>query len=182
MPLDETGGQAFATEQEEQGLGDFAPTGEAPPVETPPAEVPGIEAPPEEEADLRFRDTNPGAFGGSAPGGVPPIPPVPQVPPPPVSFQLGGQGGGASSFARPGSAAARPFRSSQFLTSRAEGGGASERRAGFGAGAALAGGGVPPVADFNSGGDAGGLGDGEDDELARILAQVAGRYQPGGGQ
>jgi hypothetical protein len=115
-----------------------------------------------------------------------PIPmpaPVPQVPPPPVSFNLGGQGGGegggASSFARPGSAAARPFRSQNFATSRFQGGGPSERRAGFGAGAATVGGATPPVADFNASGNDGGLGEIPEDELAKIMAQVAGRYQGG---
>jgi hypothetical protein len=112
------------------------------------------------------------------PAPAPDLPPVPQVPPPPVSFQLGGVGGGegASSFARPGSAAARPFRSSQFLSSRVEGG----RPAGFGAGSAIVGGGAP-VGPDSAGSPFGEAGGGEvdptnDDELARILAQVAGRY------
>lgn len=180
--IEEFGGQASG-EMAGEDAGTAVQPGIPPPVEAPPAEVPGVEAPPveggitQEEQDAR----NARNIAARQAAGGPDLPPVPQVPPPPVSFQLGGQGGGeASSFARPGSAAARPFRSSNFATSRLEGGGPGERRAGFGAGSAIVGGGnVPPVSDFNSGGNAGGLGGENDDELAQILAQIAGRYQGG---
>lgn len=121
-----------------------------------------------------------GDVGG--PKSIPPPPAVP-VPPPPVQFNVAGAGGGegASSFARPGSAAARPFRSMNFVNSRLSGGSPMEmggRRVGFGAGSAVVGGaGAPtgPGSPFSSA--EGEQGSTDPDEIGRILAQIAGRYQ-----
>ena len=157
--------------------GGAAPPPVVPEAVPPPVEAPGAEPPPAIDGREAYRASHPNLeFGGALPDGGPPPMPVPQVPPPPVSFQLGGAGGGvgASSFARPGSAAARPFRSSQFASSRAQGGGPGEAR--FGAGSPIVGGAAAPISDF--GGGAGG-GDIPEDELAQIMAQVAGRYTGG---
>jgi hypothetical protein len=155
--------------------------GEQAPAATPGDETqvdPSIPTPEDIARDERNARRLEGPVGGP-PAGLP----VPNVPPPPVTFNLGGAGGGegASSFARPGSAAARPFRSAQFSTGRI-GRGAAEGPQRFGAGSAIVGGGgaVPPV---SFGGEGGGAAADpqNDDELARILATVAGRFQGGQG-
>lgn len=119
------------------------------------------------------------AGGTSAPPPRPPATPPPApipAPPPPVRFDLAGQGEGASSFARPGSAAARPFRSMNYLTSRLAGGSPGEaRRVGFGAGAPVVGG-AQGFSSFPGSQDMAGELGGED-ELARIMASISGRYR-----
>lgn len=131
----------------------------------------------------------PTAPGSSAPpsnaGDESPTPefPVPPVPPPPSPaassapgpgpvFGLAGSGGGggATSFARPGTAAAAPFRSQYFATNRVTGGPTAAR---FGAGSAVTAGGSAPFLPAGLGGG----GEGEpaaDDELQRILAAMRG--------
>lgn len=109
--------------------------------------------------------------GGGSNDTFPQVPdfPVPPVPPPPPSFGLaGGSAGGASSFARPGSAAAAPFRSQYFNANRVVSGGSPVSR--FGEGAALAGAG-----DVFGGGGAEGGGPSSDEELARLIQALAGR-------
>jgi len=152
-------------------------------------DIPGIPTPPPSTTPA---PSTPGADGGAqtgpqaqpaGPSRPAPPPPVP-VPPPPVQFNVAGMGGGegASSFARPGSAAARPFRSMDFLQSRVQGGGPSEmgRRVGFGAGAALTGGAAAPTSLPGGGfGEIAQPGGPADDELARLMASIAGRYQGG---
>lgn len=106
--------------------------------------------------------------------------PVPPVPPPPSAgpiFSLAGEGGGGpTSFARPGTEAAKPFRSPLFATNRATsipGAGGAAR---FGAGTALtAGGGGSPAflpAGLGGEGDAQGA---PADELQRILEIMRGQ-------
>jgi len=115
--------------------------------------------------------------GDEAPDRQFPVPPVPPPPSPGPIFSLaGGGGGGAASFARPGTEAARPFRSSIFTANRSTampGGGPQAR---FGAGTAVAGGGGG--APFLPAGlEAGGEQGGPPDELARILALMRGGSQ-----
>jgi hypothetical protein len=126
------------------------------PAETP-AEAPGSQAPPPDAGD-------------EAPDRNFPVPPVPPPPSPGPIFSLaGGGGGGASSFARPGTEAARPFRSPIFTANRST---AMPGR--FGAGTTVAGGGGTPF--LPVGLDAGESGGPEApaDELARILAMMRG--------
>jgi hypothetical protein len=135
----------------------------------------------------RENPEKPSVPGSGLPEGpAAPLPPMPSVPPPPpaAQFNIAGSGGGegASSFARPGSAAARPFRSADFFRSRLAGGGPTDigRRVGFGSGAAMVGG-AAPSSSFAQGafGDAAPNPSSSDDELARMMAQIAGRYQGG---
>lgn len=170
--------QATRTKEEQINSGEI--TAPVPPTQTAPTTETGMGGAP-------TTPTTPNVDGGtgatpSAPARPAPPPPVP-VPPPPVQFNVAGAGGGevASSFARPGSAAARPFRSMDFLQSRMSGGGPSEmgRRVGFGQGSALVGGAAPTALPGGGFGDVAAPGGPADDELARLMASIAGRYQGG---
>lgn len=125
-----------------------------------PAEAPGSSAPPPNAGD-------------EAPDRAFPVPPVPPPPSPGPIFSLaGGGGGGAASFARPGTEAARPFRSPIFTANRSTGmpGGSMQPR--FGAGTAVtAGGSFMPA---GLGGEADAAQGAPPDELARILAMMRG--------
>src|ERR1700752_4590759 len=85
-------------------------TGAAPaPAGETPSGAPGSEPPPSDAGDESPSRSFP----------VPPVPPPPGAGP---IFSLGGGGGGgAASFARPGTAAAKPFRSQYFATNRVSG-------------------------------------------------------------
>lgn len=139
-----------------------------------------------------------GADGGAGGGGlgglqthlaeieIPPPPPpipVPPVPPPPIDVNIGGQGGpGVATFARVGSQQAAPFRTPNFAQNRFQtagengpnsvmpGGGHGGPRFGPGVPATT---GAPPF--FDAGGSGQGPGPQTDDDLARIVAAVAGR-------
>jgi len=177
-------GATYGTKEEQISSGQVAapPTqmteGQAPSV--PSMQVGGTPPPPSTAPKPPLTPNQDGGAGGGRPAPPPPVP----VPPPPVQFNVAGAGGGegASSFARPGSAAARPFRSMDFLQSRMQGGGPTEmgRRVGFGAGAALTGGAAAPTALPGGGfGEIAQPGGPADDELARLMASIAGRYQGG---
>lgn len=110
----------------------------------------------------------PADAGGEGPDISYPVPPVPPPPSPGPVFSLAGSGtGGAASFARPGTAAAKPFRSPIFNANRST---APQVR--FGAGAPVsAGGGTPFMpAGLEGEGDAGAA----PDDLARIMALLRG--------
>lgn len=98
--------------------------------------------------------------------------PVPPVPPPPAAgptFSLAGSGGGgATSFARPGTEAAKPFRSQFFAANRS-----TAPVARFGAGAPVTGG-IAPFLPAGLEGDAAAPGTGPDEELQRIMARLRG--------
>jgi hypothetical protein len=133
-----------------------APTPSAPAPETPPG-VGGSEPPPSSAGDESPNQSFP----------VPPVPPPPS--PGPVFTLAGGGGGGAASFARPGTSAAKPFRSPIFTANRST----ATPDVRFGAGAPVTGGGGS--APFLPAG----LGEGEQkgqgaDELARIMAILRG--------
>jgi len=104
--------------------------------------------------------------------------PVPPVPPPPSAgpiFSLaGGGGGGAASFARPGTAAAQPFRSPLFATNRST---AMPGGARFGAGTAVTAGGGGGTPFLPAGLTAEGEQGAPADELQRILALMRGGSQ-----
>ena len=111
----------------------------------------------------------PADAGGEGPDTSYPVPPVPPPPTPGPVFSLAGSGaGGATSFARPGTDAAKPFRSPIFTANRST---APQVR--FGAGAPVsAGGGTPFMpAGLEGGGDAGAA---APDDLARIMALLRG--------
>lgn len=101
-----------------------------------------------------------------------PVPPVPPPPAPGPTFTLaGGGGGGAASFARPGTAAAKPFRSPIFTANRS-----TSPQTRFGAGAPVSGGAGTAFLPAGLGGDVAGgdqAGQGAD-ELARIMALLRG--------
>lgn len=133
-----------------------------------------VEAPSETPTGAPGSEPPPSDAGDEAPD---PSFPVPPVPPPPAAgpiFSLaGGGGGGAASFARPGTEAAKPFRSQAFSTNRSTSG----RPVRFGAGTAVtAGNGVPFLPAGLDGAQAG-----PDDELQRLLALLQGAGGSGGG-
>lgn len=121
----------------------------------------------------------PSSAGGEMPRSYP-VPPVPPPPAPGPRFSIAGSGGGgATSFARPGTEAAKPFRSQLFATNRQTAPGASGAKpmARFGAGTAITGGGGAATSFLPAGleGDiGGGSGGNSADELARILAALKG--------
>lgn len=128
----------------------------------PPPESSGSQAPPPDAGD-------------EAPDRQFPVPPVPPPPSPGPIFSLaGGGGGGAASFARPGTEAAKPFRSPIFTANRST---ASPGAARFGAGTAVTAGGASSPSFLPAGlaGEAGPGGPaGGDDELRRIMAVLRG--------
>lgn len=133
-------------------------------VTPPPPESGGSQAPPPDAGD-------------EAPDRQFPVPPVPPPPSPGPIFGLAGSGGGgATSFARPGTEAAKPFRSPIFTANRstaAPGGGGLR----FGAGTAVAAGGAssPSFMPAGLGAEAGDPSQGApDDELQRIMAVLRG--------
>lgn len=140
-----------------------APTPAAPAPETP-TDVGGSAPPP--------------ASGGDAPSPSFPVPPVPPPPAPGPIFSLaGGGGGGATSFARPGTEAAKPFRSQLFATNRSSAGGMGQAAptARFGAGTPVTTGGIASTLPAGLEGDAtSAAGANPGDELARILAALRG--------
>lgn len=129
----------------------------------PPPESGGSQAPPPDAGD-------------ESPDRQFPVPPVPPPPSPGPIFSLaGGGGGGAASFARPGTDAARPFRSPIFTANRSTampGAGAAAR---FGSGTAITAGGAgsPSFMPAGLAGEEGG-GPAAGDELRRILALMSG--------
>lgn len=132
---------------------------------TPPSpEAGGSQAPPPDAGD-------------SAPGPEFPVPPVPPPPTPGPIFNLAGSGdGGPASYARPGTSAARPFRSPVFTANRstAAPGGAALR---FGSGTAVAAGGGSSPSFLPAGLDGGEAGPGQgrpDEELRKIMAVLQG--------
>lgn len=134
----------------------------APDVSSAPPEAPGSEPPPPDAGD-------------ESPDASFPVPPVP--PPPsagPIFSLAGGGGGGAASFARPGTGAAKPFRSQAFSTNRSTATGAAPQPARFGAGTAVVAGGTgTPFLPAGLEGTAEAA-PGGDDELARIIALLRG--------
>jgi hypothetical protein len=115
----------------------------------------------------------PSSAGDESPDRSFPVPPVPPPPSPGPIFTLaGGGGGGAASFARPGTEAAKPFRSSIFTVNRSTAAGPMTR---FGAGAPVTAGGAPSFlpAGLEGAADAPGAAGG-DEELQRILAILRG--------
>jgi hypothetical protein len=149
--------------EEQRNPTDPDPYTEDPPV-TPPPAAPTPAAPP---PDAGGSEPPPPDAGDESPSPEFPVPPVPPPPSPgPVFTLAGGGGGGAASFARPGTQAAKPFRSQLFAANR---GGAPAAR--FGAGSPVTGGTAPflPAGLGGEGGDAQG---GPPDELARILAMM----------
>jgi hypothetical protein len=148
-----------------------APSAPEPSVPTPSGD-PGIETP----------NPDGGAPGGSPePSPPPPSFPVPPVPPPPIAVNLGGTGGGgAASFARVGSEAAAPYRTPFFATNRVQGSGlglAGAPPSRFGPGVPSLGGTVAPSFDATGGMGADTPTPNSDDDLAKIIAAVAGRRQ-----
>ena len=117
----------------------------------------------------------PSNAGDESPDRQFPVPPVPPPPSPGPIFSLaGGGGGGAASFARPGTAAARPFRSPIFTANRSTASPGADR---FGAGTAVTAGGASSPSFLPAGlaGEAGPGGPaGGDDELRRIMAVLRG--------
>lgn len=148
-------------EQAQQDAAAGASPAPAPDAGAAPPEAGGSEAPPsnagDESPDRQF-----------------PVPPVPPPPSPGPIFSLaGGGGGGAASFARPGTAAARPFRSPIFTANRSTASSAAR----FGAGTAVTAGGASSPSFLPAGlaGEAGPGGPaGGDDELRRIMAVLRG--------
>lgn len=146
------GGRAPAEPPPAAGTPPTAPT--APSPETPP-EAGGSTAPTPDAGD-------------ESPNQSFPVPPVPPPPSPGPTFALAGSGsGGAASFARPGTAAAKPFRSPIFTANRST---SPETR--FGAGSPVSSGAGSPFMPAGLGeGDQAGQGG---DELARIMALLRG--------
>lgn len=144
--------------------------GAAPPTAPPPAAPPPASAPsPETPTGAGGSEAPPSSAGDDTPQRRFPVPPVPPPPSPGPIFSLaGGGGGGAASFARPGTEAARPFRSQLFGTNRST----SAPAARFGAGTPVTSGGAAPFL------PAGLEGEGQTgapaDELQRILATLRG--------
>ena len=135
----------------------------APPPATPSG--PSPETPPESGGS----EPPPPGAGDEAPRRRFPVPPVPPPPSPGPIFSLaGGGGGGAASFARPGTEAARPFRSSIFTANRSTGAGGR-----FGAGTAVTAGATPFLPAGLGGAGEAGAGTG-DEELQRLLAILRG--------
>lgn len=116
-------------------------------------------------------DAPPPSAGDESPDAQFPVPPVPPPPSPGPVFTLAGGGGGtAASFARPGTSAAKPFRSPIFTANRSTANpGAPGVR--FGAGAPVTAGGVQPFLPAGLGGEAESA---PADELQRILAVLRG--------
>lgn len=160
----EAGGDAeLLMEQRQQNREQDAPTldqGQAGLGAAPPPESGGSQAPP--------------ADAGDAPDRQFPVPPVPPPPAPGPIFSLaGGGGGGAASFARPGTAAAKPFRSPIFTANRSTA--APGVGARFGSGTAVTAGGAGSPGFMPAGlADEGGGGPAAGDELRRILALMGG--------
>lgn len=140
----------------------------APPTTPPPAVPPPAGVPP---VDAGGSEPPPPGAGDETPTPDFPVPPVPPPPSPGPVFSLAGSGGGgAASFARPGTEAAKPFRSQLFSTNR--GGMAPASR--FGAGSPVTGGVAPFLPAGLDGGAAGGDPAAGDSELQRILALMRG--------
>lgn len=138
---------------QEQG----APDAGLPPASAPPSDVTGSQPPPPDAGDEMPDPSFP----------VPPVPPPPAAGP--IFSLAGGGGGGAASFARPGTEAAKPFRSPIFTANR------STSMPRFGAGTPVTAGAAAPFLPA-------GLGDGMEgeappDELQRILALIRGGGQ-----
>lgn len=113
----------------------------------------------------------PPSAGDESPGPEFPVPPVPPPPSPGPIFSLAGSGGGGpTSFARPGTEAAKPFRSPVFTANR------STAMPRFGAGTPVTAGAAAPFLPSGLGGEA--SAEAPPDELQRILAILRG----GGGQ
>lgn len=153
----------FPTQETDAGAPAAAPeAATAPAAGTPPETAGGSEAPPPRAGD-------------ESPNRNFPVPPVPPPPAPGPVFALAGEGGGgAASFARPGTEAAKPFRSQLFATNRSTAASGGPAPARFGAGSAVAGGGVGTPfmpAGLDAGGEEGGA---PTDELQRILALIRG--------
>lgn len=149
-------------EQAQQDAAQGAPAPPAPDASAAPPEAGGSQAPPSDAGDV-------------APGPEFPVPPVPPPPAPGPIFSLAGSGdGGPTSFARPGTAAAKPFRSPIFTANRSTampGAGAAR----FGAGTAVTAGGAGSPGFMPAGlADEGGGGPAAGDELRRILALMGG--------
>lgn len=148
----------------------------APPAATPPAATPPSAPSPETPADVGGSAPPPPSAGDESPNPTFPVPPVPPPPTPGPIFSIaGGGGGGATSFARPGTEAAKPFRSQLFATNRSAGGGAPVAR--FGAGTPVTTGAAAPSflpAGLEGADQAGGA---PGDELQRILALLRGGGQ-----
>ncbi len=160
----EAGGDAeiLAEQRQERREEQTAPAPDAPgPGGTPPPESGGSQAPPADAGD-------------AVPDRSFPVPPVPPPPAPGPIFSLaGGGGGGAASFARPGTAAAKPFRSPIFTANRSTA--APGVGARFGSGTAVTAGGAGSPGFMPAGlADEGGGGPAAGDELRRILALMGG--------
>lgn len=152
------------TEREDRAdTGGYSGGGETAPAPTP-------ETPPEAGGS----DAPPSSVGDEAPDRQFPVPPVPPPPSPGPIFSLaGGGGGGAASFARPGTEAAKPFRSPIFTANRSTANpGAPGVR--FGAGAPVTAGGAAPFLPAGLGGEADASQGPPADELQRILAILRG--------
>lgn len=150
-------------EGQRQGVQGAPPPSAAPP----PAAGPAPETPPEAGGSA----TPPPSAGDEAPNASFPVPPVPPPPSPGPIFSLaGGGGGGAASFARPGTEAAKPFRSPIFTANRSTG------MPRFGAGTPVTAGASAPFlpSGLDGGGEAGAA---PPDELQRILALMRGGGQ-----
>lgn len=135
-----------------------------------PTAGPAPETPPE----VGGSDAPPPSAGDESPDRQFPVPPVPPPPSPGPIFSLaGGGGGGAASFARPGTEAAKPFRSPIFTANRSTANpGAPGVR--FGAGAPVTAGGATPFLPAGLGGEAEAGQGAPADELQRILALMRG--------
>lgn len=137
---------------QEQGA---PPPAAAPPdAIAPPSDVGGSEPPPPDAGDEMPDPSFP----------VPPVPPPPSAGP--IFSLAGGGGGGAASFARPGTEAAKPFRSPIFTANR------STAMPRFGAGTPVTAGAAAPF--LPAGLDGGMEGEAPPDELQRILAVLRG--------
>ncbi len=140
------------------------------PAAVPPS--PAAPTSPETPADVGGSAPPPAGAGDEMPDNSFPVPPVPPPPTPGTIFSLaGGGGGGATSFARPGTEAAKPFRSQLFATNRMSAGSAPVTR--FGAGAPVTAGGAAPFLPAGLEGDAAAA-PGGNEELQRILALMRG--------
>lgn len=148
-------------EQAQQDAAQGAPAPPAPDASAAPPEAGGSQAPPSDAGDV-------------APGPEFPVPPVPPPPAPGPIFSLAGSGdGGPTSFARPGTAAAKPFRSPIFTANRSTA--APGVGARFGSGTAVTAGGAGSPGFMPAGlADEGGGGPAAGDELRRILALMGG--------
>lgn len=132
--------------------------------------TPTADPAPETPAGVSGSQNPPPEAGDETPDQSFPVPPVPPPPSPGPIFSLaGGGGGGAASFARPGTEAAKPFRSPIFTANR------STAMPRFGAGTPVTAGGAPPF--LPPGLDGGGEQGGPPDELQRILAMMRGGRQ-----